>query len=61
MIINEVNQILRENFTVEELAELLDLQPEDLIDGFQDKIEEHFDKIVERIREDLGYDDEDET
>jgi hypothetical protein len=60
MTLTEIIQILMNNYTSEELVELLDLSPENICLAFEDEIMDQLDDICERIKEDLGYDDEED-
>ena len=60
MTTDEVTRILIENYTVEEICDLLDLSPADLCYSFSCKITRMYEEIVHQIKEDLGYDEDTE-
>jgi hypothetical protein len=51
----EVRALLAEHYTSEELVDILELEPKDIVQAFDENIEELHDEICQRIREDTGY------
>jgi len=58
--IDEIRKILADNYTPEELVDLLCISSETMVDVFADDIEDRFEEIEATIMEDLGYDEEDD-
>jgi hypothetical protein len=57
---NELRDLLADNYTAVELVDLLELDSSDIVDEFSMKIEEKYDEILQSIRDDLGYDPEED-
>ena len=55
MTMNEVSKILAEHFTPEEILDVLRIDSPELVECLQDVIEEEYDRVVSRIKEDIGY------
>lgn len=45
LVLNEILDLLKERYDEITLLELLDISSEDLVDRFQDKIEERYDQL----------------
>ena len=48
--------ILKQEYSLGELEERLDIKPEDLEYGLSMYVDENYDKVVEFLREDLWFD-----
>ena len=48
-------EVLKENYTLGELEERLELSTEDLEDGLDVLVEDHFDAVSEMLKEDLWF------
>jgi hypothetical protein len=55
LTLNEMKQLLKDYFTSEELCELLELEPEDIVEIFQEEINDKYEEILNRIQEETGY------
>lgn len=57
---NDLQQRLKERYSPDDIAELLDLSSDDLIDRFEDRVEEKFDYLLKELdMEDIDDDTED--
>lgn len=52
----QMAKVLKENYSLGELEERLDVAPEDLENGWSVFVDEHYDKVLEFLREDLWFD-----
>ena len=57
----ELYSVLGKYYTSEELVDMLNITPEELLFAFCDKIDDCFDELVEHIGEEVGYYEEEET
>jgi tRNA1(Val) A37 N6-methylase TrmN6 len=48
-------EILRENYSLSELEERLELTTEDLEDGWRYYVEDNYDEVLEFLKEDLWF------
>jgi hypothetical protein len=51
----EIRTVLKENYTVEELCDMIGLTPEDIVREFACEINDIQETILERIYDDLGW------
>ena len=56
----ETKRILIDNYTVEELCDMLGLTPYDIVNDFSCEINDKYDEIQQRIADDLGWGCDDE-
>lgn len=59
--LTEIEFLLKQNYTPEEICELLEISSDELVDDYSFKIFEIQNKVIERIKEDLGEDDDQDT
>jgi len=52
---SEMARILREEYSLSELEECLNITPEDLDEGYLYFVEEHYDEVLTLLREDLFF------
>lgn len=57
--IDEIMEILGNNYTPEELVDMLELSSPEICNEFESSIRDKLDDIEERISDDLGETDED--
>lgn len=57
MTLEELKDYIAHNVDEVDVLELLNISAEDLVDAFEDKVDEHFDKLI--IDLELEQDDED--
>ena len=55
MDVRRMANILKQEYTLGELEERLELQAEDLDEGFQYYVDENYDKVLEFLRQDLWF------
>ena len=52
---SKMARILREEYSLSELEECLNITPEELDEGYLYFVEEHYDKVLALLREDLFF------
>jgi hypothetical protein len=55
LTLDELRHVLINNYTAEELVDILRLTSSDIIEGFDDVVEDKFDYLIRVVKEDLGY------
>jgi hypothetical protein len=58
--IDELTRIIRDNYTPDELIDILELKTTDICERFDDVIEDLYDELCQKIIDDLGYEYEDD-
>jgi hypothetical protein len=56
--IREIQERAAERLDPDELVELLDISSEELVEAFPDKIEEHYEQLVQELFDEFGQDEE---
>jgi hypothetical protein len=56
--IRELQERAAERLDPDELVELLDISSEELVEAFPDKIEEHYEQLVQELFDEFGQDEE---
>jgi hypothetical protein len=56
--IRELQERAAERLDPDELVELLDISSEELVEAFPDKIEEHYEQLVQELFDEFGEDQE---
>lgn len=56
--IRELQERAAERLDPDELVELLDISSEELVEAFPDKIEEHYEQLVQELFDEFGTDEE---
>jgi hypothetical protein len=56
--IREIQERAAERLDPDELVELLDISSEELVEAFPDKIEEHYEQLVQELFDEFGEDQE---
>lgn len=54
--IRELQERLAERYDPDEIVEALDVSSAELVEAFPDKVEEHYDELVQELFDDLGED-----
>lgn len=55
LTLNELQEMLSLHYTAEELVDMLEITPQDIVSAFTENVYDNQEKLLKTVKEDIGY------